>query len=132
MVRLLALPPLLLEDLDAGRLTVGHARALLSLPQPDAQVALRQVVIERGLSVRETERLVQRERSAREAPPGALAAPALDPAQALQFQAVREMLEQRLATRVGIQPDEATGAGRIEIEYYSLDDFNRLYELLVR
>ena len=136
MVRLLALPPLLQEDLDEGRLSIGHARALLGLPEPDRQLALRGVVLARGLSVRETEQLVQRARDGERAPGGAGTqdAPALPPAEALQFQAVQEMLERRLATRVTIQHRGAgaEGTGRIEIEYYSLDDFNRLYELLVR
>ena len=136
MVRLLALPPLLQEDLDAGRLTIGHARALLSLPEPDRQLALRGVVLERGLSVRETEQLVQRERSGERAAGPAAGGGAPTPAagEALQFQAVQEMLERRLATRVTIQHRGAgaEGTGRIEIEYYSLDDFNRLYDLLVR
>jgi ParB family transcriptional regulator, chromosome partitioning protein len=134
MVRLLALPRLLQEDLDEGRLTIGHARALLGLPEPERQLALRNLVLERGLSVRETEQLVQRDRS-RRVPGGAAPgpAPALPPREALQFQAVQDMLERRLATRVRIQHGAAgSGAGRIEIEYYSLDDFNRLYELLVR
>ena len=60
MVRLLALPPLLKEDLADGRLSAGHARALLTLSGADRQIALRGVVIERGLSVRETERLTAR------------------------------------------------------------------------
>ena len=130
MVRLLALPPLLQEDLDAGRLSTGHARALLGVGAPDGQVALRNLVVERGLSVRETEQLVQRERArARVVPP-----PTLAPAEALQFQAVQDILERRFATRVTIQRggQGGEGGGRIEIEYYSLDDFNRLYELLVR
>jgi len=134
MIRLLALPPLLQEDLDDGRLSVGHARALLGVAEPERQVALRHLVLQRGLSVRETEQLVQRARAGqgptRATPPAA----ALPPAEALQFQAVQEMLERRLATRVVIQRKGGgeAGSGRIEIEYYSLDDFNRLYELLVR
>jgi ParB family transcriptional regulator, chromosome partitioning protein len=137
MVRLLSLPPLLQEDLDEGRLSIGHARALLGLPEADRQLALRGVVLERGLSVRETEQLVQRARApAREAAPGTAtgAAAALPPAETLQFQAAQEMLERRLATRVTIlhRGSGSAGNGRIEIEYYSLDDFNRLYELLVR
>jgi ParB family chromosome partitioning protein len=150
MVRLLALPPLLQEDLEAGRLSTGHARALLSVPEADRQLLLREQVLQRALSVRETEQLVQRERAGdAPRPPGGTAgdtaggpaagAPADGQAgrEALQFQAVQDMLERRLATRVVIQhrgSDRAGGerGGRIEIEYYSLDDFNRLYDLLVR
>lgn len=141
LVRLLSLPLSLQEDLEAGRLTTGHARALLAIPEPDRQVALRNVIVERGLSVRETERLVNRARKSRtNATDGRLAEQAggveLPTGLALQFQAVQEMLERRFSTRViirrGEQGNAATEAGRIEIEFYSLDDFNRLYELLVR
>ncbi len=141
LVRLLSLPLSLQEDLEAGGLTTGHARALLAIPEPDRQVALRNVIVERGLSVRETERLVNRARKSRtNATDGRLAEQAggveLPAGLALQFQAVQEMLERRFSTRVIIRRGEegnaATEAGRIEIEFYSLDDFNRLYELLVR
>ena len=141
LVRLLSLPLSLQEDLEAGRLTTGHARALLAIPEPDRQVALRNVIVERGLSVRETERLVNRARKSRtNATDGRLAEQAggveLPAGLALQFQAVQEMLEKRFSTRViirrGEQGSAAKEAGRIEIEFYSLDDFNRLYELLVR
>ncbi len=143
MVRLLALPRLVHEDLEEGRLTTGHARALLAVPEPDRQLGLRNLVVERRLSVRATEALVNRERRSPAAPgataghaPSGAAAPATAPAtgQALQFQAVQEMLEKRLATRVTIHPagQGTDPGGRIEIEFYSLDEFNRLYELLVR
>lgn len=141
LVRLLSLPLALQEDLETGGLTTGHARALLAIPEPDRQVALRNVIVERGLSVRETERLVNRARKSRtNATDGRLAEQAggveLPAGLALQFQAVQEMLERRFSTRViirrGEQGSAATVAGRIEIEFYSLDDFNRLYELLVR
>ena len=62
MLRLLSLPPLLQEDLETGCLSQGHARALLSLPHPEQQLALRNLVLKGKLSVRETERLVERER----------------------------------------------------------------------
>ena len=152
MVRLLALPPLLKEDLAAGRLSAGHARALLNLPGADRQIALRGVVIERGLSVRETERMAARakrenpaaraKRKNPAAPHGRIAGEnpgggnkAQDGAR-LQFDAVREMLEHRYSTRIRILPQESPSknpelqGGRIELEYYSMEDFNRIYDLL--
>ncbi|MCH8077518.1 MAG: ParB/RepB/Spo0J family partition protein [SAR324 cluster bacterium] len=147
MVRLLALPPLLKEDLAAGRLSAGHARALLNLPGADRQIALRGVVIERGLSVRETERMAARAKRENPAAPhgkfsGGTAGEnpgggnkAQDRAR-LQFDAVREMLEHRFSTRIRILPQESPSknpelqGGRIELEYYSMEDFNRIYDLL--
>ena len=151
MVRLLALPPLLKEDLAAGRLTTGHARALLNLPGADRQIALRGVVIERGLSVRETERLAARAKQEKTvAPRGEIAGEtargssagksgagfAVGEEDRLQFDAVREMLEHRFSTRVRILPQEISSknqehqGGRIELEYYSIEDFNRIFDLL--
>jgi len=145
LVRLLALPPLLKEDLAAGRLSTGHARALLNLPGADRQVALRGVVIRRGLSVRETERLAARAKRENtggatgdnaQGPAGGNKTPEHEEAERLQFDVVREMLENRFSTKVHIQPNESpakkSGAhsGRIELEFYSMEDFNRLFDLL--
>ncbi|MEE8433778.1 MAG: ParB/RepB/Spo0J family partition protein [bacterium] len=151
MVRLLSLPPLLKEDLAAGRLSAGHARALLNLPGADRQIALRGVVIERGLSVRETERLAARAKRENPASPrgensgGNAGGTAggnwavenkIQDGERLQFDAVREMLEHRFSTKVRILPQEGPSknlqlqGGRIELEYYSMEDFNRIYDLL--
>jgi ParB family chromosome partitioning protein len=159
MVRLLALPPLLKEDLAAGRLSAGHARALLNLPGADRQIALRGVVIERGLSVRETERLAARAKRENPASPhrgiageisgeisGGIAGGTaggnwvvenkIQDGERLQFDAVREMLEHRFSTRVRILPQQGPSknlellGGRIDLEYYSMEDFNRIYDLL--
>jgi ParB family chromosome partitioning protein len=131
LVRLLALSPPLRQDLDAGRLSVGHARALLAVPDPERQVALRNVVLTRGLSVRETESLIARERG-RDTPGAGQAPPPPRPGpnrEELSLQAARQILERRLATRVAIRREGQAG-GRIEIEFYDLEDFNRLYALL--
>jgi len=58
LLRLLKLPPLIQEDLLEERLTVGHAKALLSLDSEEKQLYVRNLILEKGLSVRETERLV--------------------------------------------------------------------------
>jgi ParB family chromosome partitioning protein len=128
LVRLLALPAPLREDLEVGRLTVGHARALLPVTEADRQLALRELVLARGLSVRETERQVKLEQ--KRARPTARRRAAGGRGRDPKLLAVEEALEARLGTRVAVRhaPDEK---GRIEIEYYSLDDFNRLYDLLM-
>jgi len=132
LIRLLALPAALQEDLEAGRLTAGHARALLALGDPVMQIALRNEVLRRGLSVRDTERWVRRQAqggsgAATEhaaASKASLVPMPLSP----EWRAALQMLERRLATRVRIHPDGA--GGRIELEYFSLDEFNRLFNLL--
>ncbi len=127
MVRLLALPQAVQEDLMEERLTVGHARSLLALADVAAQLAVRQEVLQRGLSVRATEKLVRAELGAAaggKPRPPAVALP--DP----HLETVREALERRLGTRVRLA-DHRDGLGKIEIEYYSVDDFNRIYDKLM-
>ncbi|MDH5752604.1 MAG: ParB/RepB/Spo0J family partition protein [Deltaproteobacteria bacterium] len=141
MIRLLSLPQSIQQDLDHGRLSVGHARALLAVTDPVKQLALRKSVLTRDLSVREVEQLVNRERetAARKTggDKGEAAAPHRDNGrlrEELHFTAAAETLERSLGTRIGIRRqgrDTPEGGGCIEIEYYSLEDFNRLFEILM-
>ena len=128
MVRLLGLPHPIQQDLETGRLSVGHARALLPIGNPARQIAIRDAVISGGLSVRDTENLVKSEVIGS----GGEAAGSDRPNQARldpQFQAVQDALERRYGTRVTIRQKQHQG--RVELEFYSLDDFNRIYDLLV-
>lgn len=139
MIRLLSLPPALQEDLEEGRLSTGHARALLSVSEPDRQVALRNRVLEKGLSVRETERAIRIARApTTPSLPGkgnCASSPALPGREDIQFEATRDVLEKSLGSRVEIRregPPGKNSQGRIEIEFYSMEDFNRLLDLLTR
>ncbi|RLG12893.1 chromosome partitioning protein ParB [Candidatus Pacearchaeota archaeon] len=58
LLRLLKLPPLIQEDIIQGKLTTGHAKALLSLNNEEEQIYVRNIILQKGLSVRETEKLV--------------------------------------------------------------------------
>ncbi len=60
LLRLLKLPTLIQQDLIEERLTVGHAKALLSLDSEEKQISLRNLILQKGLSVRETEKLITR------------------------------------------------------------------------
>ncbi len=129
LVRLLHLPLAVQEDLEEERLSAGHARALLALEDAALQLALREQILARGLSVRETERLVKRAQNggpARRKRQAQQAASGRDP----RLVAAQEALENRLGTRVAVTCN-GDGGGRIEIEYYSLEDFNRLYDELL-
>ena len=127
LIRLLGLPERLQEDLDEGRLTIGHARPLLALESIALQLGLREIILEQELSVRETERRVKRVLESKDRRRDLALLP---PAPDTKFNAVREALEGRLRTRVAIT-QSGEGGGKIEIEYYSLDDFNRIYDLLM-
>jgi ParB family transcriptional regulator, chromosome partitioning protein len=136
-IRLLALPPSVQEDLEAGRLTPGHARALLAVADPRRQQALRRIILGRGLSVRETEALVGQEKlrvvtgpgegdSARDRKVPPLARPLLHP----RWRELQDRLERRYGTRIQIAPEPGAG-GSILIEYSDGEDFNRIYDLLM-
>lgn len=118
-LRLLKLPEEIQEDLQAGTITMGHAKAILSLSGPEAQLALARKIVKKGMSVREAEEQAggSRKMTVR-------AKPKPDP----NLSAVQEDLVRALGTKVAIAGNSEKGA--IQLFYYSLDELNRLYELL--
>lgn len=123
MLRLLRLPPDVQQLVSEHRLSMGHARAILSLPTEELQRQVAEKAASQGLSVRQVERLVHRMTESRE-PKSPEDAP-LDP----NLKAAVQALEEALGTRVRIVA-RAQGRGRIEIEFYSEEDLQRLYEIL--
>ena len=119
-LRLLKLPQVLQEDLEAGRLTMGHARALLALESEEEQLRLRDQILATGLSVRETEAQVRAQK--RTAPDGR--------SKPAHFIVIEETLQRHLGTRVAIRPGRKHG--KIEITYTGEDDLHRLLALLQR
>ena len=117
-LRLLKLPELIQADLRAGRLTMGHARALLSLGSPAEQLKLREEILAHSWSVRATEEGVQRKQ--RQAPRRA-------GRRSAELAALEDSLREVLATRVRLVGTERVG--RIEIVYTSAEDLERLTEL---
>jgi ParB family chromosome partitioning protein len=118
-LRLLKLPELIQADLRAGRLTMGHARALLSLDSPAEQLRLREQILAHSWSVRTTEEGVQAKR----------ARPARRQLRrSAELAAVEDALRVALATRVRLVGSER--AGRIEIAYSSREELDRLAELI--
>ncbi len=118
-MRLLRLPAEVRNEVSSGGLTMGHARALLALPDDTAQRRVAREVVARGLSVRETEALVKRDG----APPRAPRAP-ID----ANTRAAEDQLKLALGTRVRIVRHGARG--RIEIEYGNEQELHRLYDQL--
>ncbi len=120
LLRLLNLAPPVRELLDAGELEMGHARALLPLPEGDQQI-IAQRVVAGGLSVRQTEALVKRTLE------GEQPAPPRPP------DADTRRLERALSERFGAPTSVASakgGAGRITIRYANLDELDGLLERL--
>ncbi|MCG0277060.1 MAG: ParB/RepB/Spo0J family partition protein [Thermanaeromonas sp.] len=126
-LRLLQLPAAVQEMLRRGELSAGHARALLSLEDADLQVRAAEEVVERGLSVRETEELVRRWQG--KAPQGRKAGSVRVSEEAdWELEAMREALEERFGTAVKIR--RMRQGGRIEIYYYSEGELERLLQVL--
>jgi ParB family transcriptional regulator, chromosome partitioning protein len=122
-LRLLDLDPALQQAIADGRITEGHARALGGLPA-DAQPRVLGTVVERDLSVRQTEELVRRLRE-RQPAPRAAASSTADP----DLERVEEDLRRSLGTKVSLA--RTRRGGRIVIEYYSDEDLGRIYERIV-
>lgn len=130
-LRLLALPDRVQRALAAGEITEGHARALLGLPTAPEQIAALEWVLDKGLSVRQTEELVRRW-AAGEAPAGIRRAPEPDSAddrEAAIRQAFVDGLQRALGTRVAFRPAKG-GGGTLTIHYDSDEALNALYERL--
>ncbi len=110
------------EALLNGKISQGHARALLSLESPELQAAALRTVLRRQLSVRQTEELVQRLLSGRQARPAA-------PEPAPEVRAVEDRLREALGTRVRLAPGKK--GGRLIIYYYSEEELESIYERIV-
>lgn len=124
MLRLLRLPEDVQQLVAEHRLSMGHARAILGIPDPQLQRQLAEKASSQGLSVRQVERMVQRMTRSRE--PKSVPEPLSDPN---VMAAVREM-ERVLGTRVRLV-SRGADRGMIEIEYYSSDDLERIYSLII-
>jgi ParB family chromosome partitioning protein len=124
MLRLLRLPWDVQQLLGEHRLSMGHARAILGLPTEELQRQVAEKATSQGLSVRQVERLIQRITHPREAK---LTEEALeDP----NVKAAINEMERVLGTRVRIV-ERGAERGRIEIDYYSSADLDRVYSIIV-
>lgn len=120
LVRLLGLPQEVKEQIAAGALTMGHARALLAVTTAARQIALARDIVERGISVREVERLASR--------PAAHRRQSKATGPDLHVRAVEEDLCRLLGTRVRLISRNRGGC--IEISYHSADELERLLGFL--
>jgi ParB family chromosome partitioning protein len=123
--RLLALPDTVLDHVEAGRLDMGHARALVG--HVDA-AALAERAIADGLSVREVEKLVRREKSG--GPAKRQARSPRDPAEDADIAAVQNHLEEFLGLSVRIATDADPRSGAVTIRYRTLDQLDLICQRL--
>ena len=128
-IRLLKLPDEIQEYVSSGQMSAAHGRTIINIPDRARQMEVAQKIIRNDLSVRATEKLAEkvkdelrperRKRKKASKPEGVRSA---------EIEAVEKELMSLAGTRVRIAGDES--AGRIEMDYYSLDELNRLIETL--
>ena len=116
-LRLLGLPKEVKHDLATGAMSMGHAKALLSLERVRDQLQMAALIVKKGLSVRESEALASRLKN----PPKEK-----KPKQNQELKAVEENLRKALGTKVSIMAKSR--GGRIMIEYYSTEELDRILE----
>lgn len=124
-LRLLKLPAAVRELVEARKLTMGHARALLALASDHDMETCAREVIARGLSVRATEALVKKRQA------GTPAAKPAAPAKSASVRDLEERLTRALGGPVTLTEDAPGKAGRIEIRYLDLDHLDRLLDRLL-
>lgn len=122
-VRLLKLEESVRRLLADGAISPGHARALLALENPELQKEAAERIVRDHLSVRDTERLVKAMTDKK-----SVIKPATPPQDDFIYRDIEEKMRQILGTKVQIKNQKKRG--RIEIEYYSPDELNRILELL--
>lgn len=134
-MRLLELAPEVKSLLSQGRLTTGHAKAILGLRDPALQALIADKVVRQGLTVRATEKLVQTEqqaslpgRSGKVEADGTRSPGSTPRDSTAAIQRIQSNLRHKLATSVTVH--HSGKKGKIEIEYYGNDDLGRLLELL--
>jgi ParB family transcriptional regulator, chromosome partitioning protein len=119
-MRLLQLPDDIQQHVINGLLTMGHARALLALDSEDAQRVASRKIIEGGLSVRETEKVTR---------PTSSKKPTTSTTSDPHVASIEDSLRKRLGTKVRLRADDKN-RGKIEIEFYNLDDLDRILDIL--
>lgn len=125
-LRLLKLPPDIQKSVRDGQLSMGHARAIISLENVDEQLYVHREVIQKGLSVRQVEQLVKN--MVQEKKPldkNATPAPKLPPA----YKRIEDNMASHFATRVSLSRKK-NGKGSIQIEFYSDEDLERIMDAM--
>ena len=134
-LRLLKLPPKVQAALRDQTISMGHARALITVDNKSVQVEFLNAILEDGLSVREIEQKVRTWQQEKDAPEAAKTSPSKITAQAnrdtILIQNFASKLRAHLSTQVHIKHKTNSEGGKIEIEYYADEDLERLMELII-
>jgi len=128
-LRLLKLPDKVQRMLQDGGLSSGHAKAIVAISDAATQIRVADEVVRRSLSVRDTEALVQKLQSGEVSEKAGRSAGAVEAADP-NVRAAEEKLQHRLGTKVRIV--RRGGRGKIEIEFYSEEELDRLFTTIMR
>ncbi len=126
-IRLLKLSDEVQQMINDDMITAGHARALISIEDPDEQYRIAQQIFDEKMSVREVEKLVK---SLGKIKP-AKKVKSIDKALEAIYKDIEEKLKQKLDTKVSVLPSsKGDGSGKLEIEFYSNDDLEKIIDIL--
>ncbi|MBV9927764.1 MAG: ParB/RepB/Spo0J family partition protein [Acidobacteria bacterium] len=125
-LRLLRLPDDIQRMVESEQLSMGHARALLGVDEPEIQRKLAKEIGEKGLSVRQIERAIKRIVEG-ESTETATTTVKEDP----NFKAAEDKLRRKLSSKVHIVVSQKSNGGKIEIEFFNDNDLNRIYEIIM-
>lgn len=128
-LRLLRLPEDIQLLVEENKLSMGHARALLGIDDVDKQREIARGIIDRNLSVRDTERTVKRVAAGESA--GPVAPVSTERVSDANTRAAESKLRRRLGTQVHIMPNQSGEGGKIEVQYYNEADLQRVYEMIM-
>jgi ParB family chromosome partitioning protein len=126
-IRLLKLPLDVQLFIVEDKLSLSHGRALLMSSDPEVQRSVAALVVEKGISVRETERAVKRFSSTNKKANSSETTATADP----NVKAAETKLMRKLSSNVKIRPAKTGKSGKIEIEYYGPEDLDRIYRLIL-
>ena len=124
-LRLLRLGNSIKDDLFQQKISMGHARAYLGLDSPALQEQAHKLVLKRGLSVRQTERLVQQLKLKKYSRKSKRT---IDSIEQAQYAFIVDELQKRFSTKIHLV--RHGNSGKIIIDFYSNDDFERIYQML--
>ncbi len=125
LLRLLKLPKVIQDYVAGDKLSVGHARALLGVDDANAQRKLADEIIKKSLSVRQVESLVKKSQEA-----GGGASPSAKKLKNRDIEILEEDLRRILGTKVLVE--DKKGKGKLVIEYYTLNDLDRILGIIRR
>ncbi|MGD9560730.1 MAG: ParB/RepB/Spo0J family partition protein [Pyrinomonadaceae bacterium] len=128
-LRLLKLPDDILEMIEEGKLSASHGRALLMTGDASAQRRFAKTIITMGLSVREAERIVKKGIQPR---PQRTDTTGLSNKRDANVITAETKLRRKLGTNVSILPSKTGAGGKVEIEYYTMDDLDRIYQVIIQ